>query len=455
MNSISLIGERARSLLDYLQTAFWIIPACLLVFAGVLACITLWLDLTLLSGIDIGQLDWMNASDLQGVRSLLTATAAAILGVAGVSFSITIASLTLASQQFGPRLIRNFMQDRFIQTVLGVFVATFFYCMLSVQLSSVIADDAYSPLSTLLVVLVLTVINLLLLVFFIHHICMAIQADTVISDVAKEMKLRADTLFSTALEDAGTDTSAGTEDLGATAALKQTFDENGQIIESTVDGYIRAIDYAALMQYATDHNCQIRLMARAGDYIMTRSVIAQLLGKDIDENDTPCINEQIVVGQSRSPQQDLEYSIRQLVEVALRALSPGINDPFTAMSCIDRLGTLVNLISTRALPSATCADDDGKIRLLIDTTSFEGIVESAFNQIRQGAIGHVDVTIRLLDVIHDVAKLVQTSAQGAALLHQAELISAGVEFTDTLKHDEDAISERFDALQQTLASRFE
>jgi len=94
------------------------------------------------------------------------------------------------------------------------------------------------------------VINLLLLVFFIHHICMAIQADTVISDVAEEMKLRADTLFSTALEDAGTDTSAGAEDLGATTALKQTFDENGQIIESTVDGYIRAIDYAALMQAA-------------------------------------------------------------------------------------------------------------------------------------------------------------------------------------------------------------
>lgn len=444
MNKFDLLGERTSLAIDYVRTSFWAIPAFLLLMAGLLAVLTLWLDTVVLPPVDFGALDWLNPSEMQGVRELLATTAAAILGVAGVTFSITIASLTLASQQFGPRLIRNFTEDRFTQTVLGFFIATFFYCMLSMQLGSVISDTGYSSLSTLTTVLLLTVVDLLMLVLFIHHICKAIQAETIISDVAQEMRQRAISLLPLELDE------APQEDPKALAALEADLKARGDDVRASSDGYVRAIDYSALLKYADKNEQVMGILQRAGDYVLKGALLAKVVGAQRPDDLDKVVNNLIVIGASRNPRQDLEFSIRQLVEIALRALSPGINDPFTAITCVNHLGTLINMVSSRATPARSWVNADGDIRLLVKATTFEGLVEAAFNQIRQEASSHVDVTVRLLDVLHQLILLANNRSQVTALLQQARLIRSGVKNEAFISHDQKAIFDRFAELEEGL-----
>lgn len=448
MNSLDQLDERVRLVVEHAKTSFWIIPAVLITFAGIMAVINLWLDVFVFPKVDFSTLFWMDPSRTEGIRTLLATTAGAILGVAGVSFSITIASLTLASQQFGPRLIRNFIQDRFTQTVLGFFVATFFYCMLTLQLSSVIVESTYTPVSTVITVLVLTVSDLLLLVLFIHHICVSIQVETVISTVAEEMKLRADYLFSSDIDKQAIDDQADIK------KLEDKIASEGIPVCSQLDGYIHAINYTVLEEYAQKNDILIQLFHRAGDYVIARSALSSVIGNSLPDNLADVINKNIMIGKRRSPQQDLEYSIRQLVEIALRALSPGINDPFTAITCINRLGTLINMISTRAIQPRIRRSAEGEIRLLVDTTTFGGIVEAAFNQIRQASISHVDVTIRLLEIMRDVVQLARRDEQAIALSQQADLILAGVNASGFQPDDKKTIQKRYEALQNALTDNF-
>lgn len=447
MSKFDLLGERTKLAIDYVRTSFWAIPALLLLAAALLAALTLWLDIVILPPVDFGAFDWLNPSEMQGVAELLGTTAAAVLGVAGVTFSITIASLTLASQQFGPRLIRNFTQDRFTQTVLGFFIATFFYCMLSMQLGSVVLTDSYSPLSTLVTVLVLTIVDLLLLVLFIHHICKAIQAETIIFDVADEMRRRAISLLPLELGE------APEEDHKALTALDADLKARGDDVRATSDGYVRAIDYTALLKYADKHEQTIGVAQRAGDYVLKGSLLAKVVGAQRPDDLDAVLNDLIVIGRSRNPRQDLEFSIRQLVEIALRALSPGINDPFTAITCVNHLGTLINMVSTRAIPARSWVNEAGDIRLLVKTTTFEGLVEAAFNQIRQEASSHVDVTVRLLDVLHELILLAKNRKQVSALLQQARLIRLGVKNEEFISHDQKAIFDRFAELEDGLQEK--
>lgn len=447
MNSVALLGERTSLAIDYIRTAFWAIPAALLLAAALLATLTLWLDVVVLPPTDFGYVDWLNPSKMQGVSELLATTAAAILGVAGVTFSITIASLTLASQQFGPRLIRNFTQDRFTQTVLGFFIATFFYCMLSMQIGSVISESSHMSLSTLVTVLVLTIVDLLMLVLFIHHICKAIQAETIISDVAEEMQRRAISLLPVALED------APNEDESVITSLQADLKERGDDIVASSDGYVRAVDYTALLKYADKHEQIIGIVHRAGEYVLKGSMLAKVIGAKRPEDMETVINDLVVIGPSRNPRQDLEFSIRQLVEIALRALSPGINDPFTAITCINRLGTLINMVASRATPPRIWMNEAGDIRLLVKVTTFEGLVDAAFNQIRQEASTHVDVTVRLLDVLHELIQLARNRYQTNALLQQARLIRVATRDAEFISHDQKAIFDRFDDLATGLQEK--
>lgn len=447
MSSFDVLGERASLAIDYVRTSFWAIPAALLLAAALLATLTLWLDVVVLKPVDFGYIEWLNPSEMQGVSELLATTAAAILGVAGVTFSITIASLTLASQQFGPRLIRNFTQDRFTQTVLGFFIATFFYCMLSMQIGSVILETRHMSLSTLLTVLVLTVVDLLMLVLFIHHICKAIQAETIISEVAEEMQRRAISLLPVELDD------APDEDESAIVSLQAELKERGDDLVATSDGYVRAVDYSALLRFADKHEQIIGIVHRAGDYVLKGSVLAKVVGANRPDDMQKIINDYVVIGSSRNPRQDLEFSIRQLVEIALRALSPGINDPFTAITCINRLGTLINMVSSRATPPRLWKNEAGDIRLLVKATTFEGLVDAAFNQIRQEASTHVDVTVRLLDVLHELIQLSRNRYQTNALLQQARLIRIATRDAEFISHDQKAIFDRFDELATGLQEK--
>jgi len=445
MSSVSYLRQQTADLAEYLRNCFWVIPGVLIALSIVVAILNLWIDSRLVPELRWQYQDWLHLTEIDNIRSLLSTTAAAILGVAGVSFSITIASLTLASQQFGPRLIRTFMRDRFTQTVLGFFVATFLYCMLTM-----LSSNQYIPISTLFTVLLLTITDLILLVLFIHHISVSIQVDSVITEVANEMFFRADSLFTAQAGTPAEDESA------AVSMFKTHFDESAISTLSERDGYITYIDYDSLLKMAQEQQLLIQVLHRAGDYVMTgtplyRHVADNPGGLDLE----PIKGDFCTVDDKRTPQQDLEYTVRQLVEIALRALSPGINDPFTAMTCIDRVGSLANLIASKQIPSMLIKNEAGMPKLLVDRTTYEGLVNAGFDQIRQNAASHVDVLIRLLEVLTQLAGLVPMKYQTTPLLNQAELVRQNLDFEKFTKSDGEAITERLTMLENTIKDRFD
>lgn len=409
---------RILHLFELLTVNFWMIPLLFLIAAAALAFINIFLDRALFSG-------WAETlpfpfyfKDANNFRSLLSLTASSMLGVTGVAFSITIASLTLASQQFGPRLLRNFMKTKFNQVVMGFFIGTFLYCMLLLQFSSTLDKTELTPVISLTTLLALSITDLLLLVFFFHHTAMSIQADTIINDVHHELSARLTSLLPEQVQ---------TEEAIPTAQLRhkeeERFAQEGYPVKALSSGYLQAIDVEGLKSYATEHNMAVKLLFRPGNFLIQGSCMGWYMGEnEQDENIQIAINHYLLVGDIRTAEQDAEFAIRQLVEIAVRAMSPGINDPFTAITCIDRLGDALVFMLNRQFPAQQHFDEDARLRLQLKPFTFTGILGAAFNQIRQNTAFHVAVIINLLETLHTLAVQARTGEQKRAIRGQAEAI---------------------------------
>lgn len=436
--------------LEMMSSTFWLIPLLLLITAAVLAYVNIHLDKQLFSGPENPLSFLFYFNDKDNIRTLLSLTAGAILGVAGVSFSITIASLTLASQQFGPRLLRNFMQNYFNQIVIGIFISTFLYSVLILQFSNAMDERHFVPVISMTTLLLLIILNLLILVFFIHHTAASIQAESIINDVCQELESRLHKIFPTHREENNQQPSAQLP-----ANLQERFSNEGQAIPAQCSGYLQAIDHNALKSFTTSKNVTLRMNFRPGNFIIKGCELATCLSTvKLDDDIASMLDDALIIGNEATAEQDAEYAIRQLVEIALRALSPGINDPFTAISCINRLGEALVFVAQREFPTPYYFDEDTTLRLMLDTLTFKGMVEAAFNQIRQNTAHHVDIIISLLETLQQLATQVQDETQAKALLSQVEAIQQTcVQRVDAIM-DQEAIGERHQKIETTLRTRF-
>ena len=433
--------------LELLSANFWMIPLLCLLLAGMLALTTISLDRTLFDN----QPESFNVlwyfNDHENIRTLLSAVASSVLSVATVTFSITIASLTLASQQFGPRLLRNFMQDTFNQVVMGLFVGTFLYCLLLLQFTTAMETQHFVPIISMLTVLVLAAISLIMLVFFIHHTATAIQVDSVITNVAQELDNRLHSLFPKERDITGY-----TTDCQLPEDLQQQFESEGKSIPSLYSGYVQALDQEGLMAYCCEHDIAMTLDYRPGNFVIKQSRLAFVLSKQtITSEMIEAINGFFFLGNVRTAGQDAEYAIRQLSEVAMRALSPGINDPITAISCIDRLGNAMAFMLNRQIPSAHYFDGKGCLRLQCKAFTFQGMLQAAFNEIRQNGSGHVDVVIRLLEVFYYLAEQAKDSHQAQAIAQQVQAVYSQCQPGNLTTLDATAVEERYHLVHQALS----
>lgn len=415
------MGTRLRHLLEILSANFWVLPLLFMLCAVVLAVMNYELDKQLFNnGGEIPQL-LSYFSNSRHIRSFLSVTANSMIGVAGVSFSITIASLTLASQQFGPRLLRNFMRDRFNQAVLGLFSATFLYCVLILQFTSSMDLEKITPLLSVSTAMALVVADLFMLIFFIHHIAVAIQADSVIADVNNELNNHMLRFFGDHEK---------VEDCPIEVDYEKDYAklaDEGKHILARRSGYLQAVDIIGIRELSQKRDLTIQLDFRPGQYVINQCTIGRYLQHSGEEDDEVIMDEiqvLLLIGDWRSAEQDPEFSIRQLVEIAVRALSPGINDPFTAITCIDRLADNLAFLSGRHLPADRFVDDSGVLRVQLKPLTFAGIVEASFNQIRQHGQGDIAIVIRLLEVLKELSVLVCTQVQADALMTQVNALHA-------------------------------
>jgi uncharacterized membrane protein len=388
----------------------------------------------------IGNLGWTYALGPSGSRAILSAIAGSMVSVATTAFSITIVALQLASSQFGPRLLRNFMQDTGNQIVLGTFISTFVYSLLVLRTVNGVDKNEFVPHIAVTFGIILAIASIGVLIYFIHHSASSIQVDHVISKVGSELDDVIDQLFPKQI---GRGASKHRNE-PSTNDIPADFNREARPVQATSSSYVQAIDTDQLMKLATEGNLLLQIQKRPGDFVVKGSSLAMVYPAEAVRKKLPeQINSAFVLGSQRTDQQDIRFSINQLVEIAARALSPGINDPFTAVRCVDQLSAALCHLAQKEVPSAYRYDDEDKLRVIAEPVSFVDAIDAAFNQIRQYGQTSVAVTMRLLEAIAVIAPFIHTQANRAALLRHANMIERGSHAGISEELDQKDVKERY------------
>ncbi len=408
---------------EALRTNLWLVPAIESMTAVALFAATVSIDEAASRGA-LQLPPWVISGSPDAARQILSSMAGAIITVVGVVFSIMIVTLTLASQQFGPRMLRTFIRDRGAQVTLGTFVATFIYAMLTL----ISIGSNFVPHLSVTVALALTVIDLGVLIYFIHHIAVAIQLPAVIASIAHDLAKAVDA--ETAPARAG-DTPAGPgAALNGTAPasgpsaeiLLTRLDRSGRVVVASASGYLRFVQHATLVRIAAEHNAIIRLHYRPGHFLTKDHPIATVWPPEAATAIGRRLETVHITGPLRTLSQDIAFGIDQLVEIAIRALSPAVNDTFTALTCIDWLSDSLCKIAVEWHPQSYHRDPRGNIRLITVPVSYERLVQRSFEQIRQAADGMPAVLIRQLDALSKVMAVAPPD-RAQILLDQAAMIA--------------------------------
>jgi len=438
---------RVQYFADRLRTSFWFIPALMVAGAVALAWGTVELDRAM-SDAAARPLEWAYTGGPEGARSVLSVVAGSMITVAGVVFSITIVALTLASAQFGPRLLRNFIRDRGNQAVLGAFVATFVYCLLVLR---TVRNDGFGnfvPGISVIVGLLLALCSLGVLIYFIHHVAVSIQANQIVASVSEELNAAIGRLFPEELGEGPPCEPAAEADL-----LPADFDGRAVAVHAAAAGYVLTIDQERLMVAVRERDAVVKLVRRAGHFVVPGDVLALVVPADrADEGLRAAIADAFQLGAERNALQDVEFCVDQLVEVAVRALSPGVNDPFTATICVDRLAEALCLLLRRKIPSPFRHDDDERMRVVAYPVDFADVLDAAFNQIRQYGRGSPAVAIRLLDALQRLADRARRPADRAAIARQALAVRRAADDAVPDELDRRAIIERYERVRAILES---
>ena len=385
---------------------------------------------------------WTFTRGPEGSRAVLATVAGSMITIASVCFSITIVALQQASSQFGPRMLHNFMRDRGNQVVLGTFIAGFTYCLLILRTVNGTEEDRFVPHLSVTAGLVLALAGVAVLIYFIHHASSSIQAEHVIAGVSRDLEDALDRLFPSKLG----------EEQERPGELPPEFAAGALRVTSDTSGYLQAVDVEKLMTLAVEHDLVLNLAYRPGQFVTDGTPIARAWPAErVTDQIATSLRGAFYLGPRRTLFQDAEFAIDQLVEVALRALSPGINDPFTALACIDRLGAALGQLAGKEIPSPFRHDDEGRLRVVANAVTAQGIVGAALNQLRQAARNNTAVTLRLLEMIAAVAPRVRTVELRAALLTQATVIHEGSQ--EALPAEVDRIDAR--ARHRAVLSAFE
>jgi uncharacterized membrane protein len=426
--------------------SFWFIPAVLCAGAAVLAEV-------LVTSAEAGyRLNLGPFSPLyyrigpSGSRELLGAIAGSMLTVASTTFSITIAVLALTSSTYGARLVRNFMTDRVNQVVLGVFVATFLYSLLvlrsirTTETSDGTETREFVPHLAVNVGVLLALVSIGFLVWFIHHISDSIQVSTLSARVRGELRWTVDRLYPEDLgadvvdvPDDGPDLPAPAGGAGALAAR---------------DGYVIEVRQDSLMRLASDHDVIVRLLVRPGTFCIAGMKLALVSPEHrADRGVLRGVEAAIVLADARNPRQDVEFATQQLVELAVRALSPGTNDPFTAVNALDDLSAGLALLARRPTPSARRYDKVGKLRVVAPAVPSVDLVNLVFDAMRVYALDHPAVLHSAVDLADRISSAGDRRL-GQALAVQLDLLLAAYARSDPQHYDLARLRDRVDSVRR-------
>ena len=403
---------RARffEFLDLARSSFWYLPTLMMAAGLSLFAITLLIDKSGVTGDLVATVFYSGGAE--NATSLLQTLTGAMVAIATVVFSTMMVVLTLATSQFGHRLIRSFMRDRANQAVLGVFLATFVFCLMVFHMVGNDADNQFVPGVSLTVGFVLAIFSTCTLIYFTHHMASLVAAPEVLEAVGQELDTAIERVYPAHNND--------DED-----RPRRTFEPVSRpfVEVRTQDaGYIQTIGVASLRDLARAHDCVIESVVTYGDHVLPGLVVARVHVNEFDESWRAAISRQYVVGAERLADRDLIFAVNQVAEVGVRALSPALNNPYTALDCINRIGVSLADVLSRPLPDLAHVDDDGVPRFLLALPEFPCLLDAAFTPLRNYGSTSVQTMTQMLLVVEKLAELARRDVEQAALRRHANAL---------------------------------
>nr|HAT8713182.1 DUF2254 domain-containing protein [Legionella jordanis] len=414
-----LVGARLLNLLAKLHASYWYVPLIMAIAALLLSILTVFLDQTFVPQWLVS-LGWFQTSKPDRASAILSTIATSMMTVAGVIFSMTIVAVSFAASQIGPRLISNFMRDRSNQITLGTFIATFLFCLfillalfnLNEDTASELDTKSFLPQISLLVAIILTLCSVGVLIYFIHHIPESINMSNVIGKVGEELTKQIDCLF------------PGNIGRGGSIAEPDAsiINKPGNAISATQHGYIRILDGASLLKIASKYNFIIKVEARPGDYVTENSTLLTIYCSNsiTDAAKQECIKT-FIFGHERNQEQDILFLINEMIEIIARALSPSMNDPFTAMTCMNWLQLILEKVSRANPPSSYRYDDNNKLRIIAAPIYFDEFCDLILCRTRSYICKDRNATLHMLKVIHNVCMHICCEAHKTILIKHASV----------------------------------
>jgi uncharacterized membrane protein len=414
------IRARLAELAEDVRGSYWFVPALLALLGFSAGLLLVYIDATV-GDHWMGRSEWFYGSRPAGARSLLSTVAGSTITVAGVVFSITLAAVTYASGQYGPRLLTYFIRDKGNQVTLGVFIGTFLYCLVVLRTirsaeeasadSAGAIREAFVPHLAMFGALALAITSIAVLIYFVHHVTDGIHINNVIARIGR--RLLAD-IAERRHENAETRLPRAEHDFAS-----------GALIRSDRTGYVESIDEQALVKIAEEHDVLLSVLVMAGDFVHRGRPLIR-----VDASDAKDLAESVElfsISRKRSALQDLRFPINELVELAARALSPGVNDPFTAIACMDWLGAALIDLSAMPQPAAAIADEQGRVRLIMPRLGYADYVDAAIGRLRPYAARDANAAAHLLKTLSMVWEAVTNPAHRTLLEVQRDRLRGEID----------------------------
>jgi uncharacterized membrane protein len=404
---------RIRIAWQAIQSSYWFLPSLMLVGSALLAIGVVELDDRIGMWLEAAP-GWLSTFSAENARAVLTTIGSSMVAMAGVTFSIVIVALTVASSQFGPLLLINFMRDRSNQIVLGTFVSTFLYCLLALRHVHAYEASGQSPPLTVLTGVLLGVLSLWVFIYFIHHVSTSIQADQIVALAGEQLERAVHRKASDSEQ-------AADVELAEQAWLKLDrgdADARRGPLLSNRTGYLSRIEIGVLTDAASDGEVAVEIDAQPGDFLVAGTRIGSLVPAERcdDEELTDSILGALEIVRRRGSALDVMLLVDRLTGIAVRALSPGVNDPYTALLCIDRLTASLTAMA-EADPRRRVWAEDSQPRLRLRPLTFEQLLARGCEPIL--TYGSSDP--RIVERLQQMLQLLRARASRPEVLHAIEL----------------------------------
>ena len=437
---------KLRQILSSLRASFWFVPLLIVIVDVILAVSLIEADS---AGSDRWLAQWprLFGAGAEGSRQMLSTLAGSMMTVLGVTFSMTLVALTLASSQYTSRILRIFMRSKITQVTLGVFAGTFTYCLIVLRTIRSSGTVEFIPGLAVFFGFVLALGSVVVLIFFIHHIASSIQASSIIASVARETHSAIDRLFPNEKKQ-GSEEKEDEEQL-----LRLLNEKTWCTVPAEESGYIQSVDSEALLHLAWEKKTILRMERGIGDFVVQKTALASLaLEENPDKEMIAAINAAYSISIHRTIDQDPAFGVRQIEDIALKALSPGVNDTSTAVMCVDHLTAILAHLAGRQLPPLRLCKD-GELRVITIAPTFESLLADSFDQIRRSSAGNVAIMARIISALHNIASLTDSQRHREALCEQMQRIAELAERTIESKHDRTDIKRRLMQLSEMFEAQ--